>query len=411
MKSFNDKLNEYAKLCVTVGINLQMGEPLVINSPIEGAEFVRLVAKNAYEVGASEVHVNWNDEILTKLKYENAPMEVFENFPKWYADGMEDYAKKGAGFLSISAQDPELLKEIDPKKIAASNKSASVALKEFRNYTMNDINSWCVVSIPTISWAKRVFPELGEEAAYEKLWDAIFYATRIDQEDPIKAWEDHIENLAEKNDFLNKNKLKSLHYTASNGTDLKVELPKGHIWVAGGGKNSKGTYFVANMPTEEVFTMPHKYGVNGIVYSTKPLNYGGKLIDEFNITFKDGKVIDYDARLGKEVLKDLFDIDEGAMHLGEVALVPYESPISKSNIIFKNTLFDENASCHFAFGKAYPTNIENGPDMNDEELDAHGVNDSLTHVDFMVGSKDMDIVGETENGEKINIFKDGNWAI
>jgi aminopeptidase len=382
LKNFNEKLNEYAKLCVSVGINLQNGEPLVINSPIEGADFVRLVAKNAYEMGASEVHVNWNDEVLTKLKYENAPMKVFENFPKWYADGLEDYAEKGAGFLSISAQDPELLKEIDPKKIAANNKSGSVALKKFRNYTMNDINSWCVVSIPTRSWAKRVFPELSEDEAYEKLWNAIFDATRMNRPDPIKAWEDHIKELVEKGKFLNEKKLKSLHYTSLNGTDLNVELPKGHIWVSGGGNNSKGTYFVANMPTEEVFTMPHKYGVNGIVYSTKPLNYGGKLIDKFNITFKGGKVIDYDAKVGKEVLKDLFDIDEGAKYLGEVALVPYESPISKSNIIFKNTLFDENASCHFAFGKAYPTNIENGPKMSDEELDGHGVNNSLTHVDF-----------------------------
>lgn len=411
MKSFNDKLNEYAKLCISIGINLQDGEPLVINAPIEGADFVRLLAKHAYEAGSSEVHVNWNDETLTKLKYENAPMEVFENFPKWYADGMEDYAEKGAGFLSISAQDPELLKEMDPKKIAANNKSGSLALKNFRNYTMNDINSWCVVSIPTVSWAKRVFPELSEEEAYEKLWDAIFDATRINLEDPIKAWEDHIEELLEKSTILNNAKIKSLHYTASNGTDLHVDLPKGHIWVSGGSTNSKGTYFVANMPTEEVFTMPDKYGVNGVVYSTKPLNYAGKLIDEFKLTFKDGKVHDYDAKVGKEVLKDLFDIDEGAKYLGEVALVPYESPISKSNIIFKNTLFDENASCHFAFGKAYPTNIENGADMSDEELEAHGVNNSLTHVDFMVGSKDMDIVATSEDGEKIQIFKDGNWAI
>lgn len=411
MKSFSEKLNEYAKLCVNVGINLQSGEPLVINSPIEGAEFVRLVAKNAYELGASDVHVNWNDETLTKLKYENAPMEVFESFPKWYADGLEDYAEKGAGFLSISAEDPEMLKDIDPKKIAANNKAGSIALKKFRNYTMNDINSWCVVSIPTLSWAKRVFPDLDENSAYEKLWDAIFDATRMNLDDPIRAWEDHIETLSEKNEFLNKKKLKSLHYTASTGTDLMVELPKGHIWASGGGINSKGTYFVANMPTEEVFTMPDKYGVNGVVYSTKPLNYGGKLIDEFKLTFEDGKVVDYDAKVGKDVLKDLFQIDEGAKYLGEVALVPYESPISKSNIIFKNTLFDENASCHFAFGKAYPTNIEYGPDMNDEELDAHGVNNSLTHVDFMVGTSDMNIVGETEDGRKIDIFKDGNWAI
>ncbi len=411
MKDFKTMLNDYARLCVEVGINLQEGEPLVINSPIEGADFVRLVAKNAYELGASEVHINWNDEVLTKLKYKNAPMEIFENFPKWYADGLEYYGEKGAGFLSISAQDPEMLKDIDPKKIAANNKSSSIGLKDFRKYTMNDLNSWCVVSIPTKSWAKRVFPDLSEDQAYDKLWVEIFNATRMNLDDPIKAWEEHIDTLMEKNKILNEKAFKTLHYTSSNGTDLHVNLPKGHIWASGGSTNTKGTYFVANMPTEEVFTMPDKYGVNGVVYSTKPLNYAGKLIDEFKLTFKDGKVVDYDAKLGKEVLKDLFDIDEGANYLGEVALVPYESPISKANIIFKNTLFDENASCHFAFGKAYPTNIENGTEMSDEDLEAHGVNDSLTHVDFMIGSKDMNIIGETESGEKIQVFKDGNWAI
>ena len=392
MKNFETVLNEYAKLCVKVGINLQPNQPLVINAPIEGADFVRLVAKHAYEAGASEVHVNWNDEVLTKLKYENAPMEVFENFPKWYADGLEDYAKKGAGFLSISAQDPELLKEIDPKKIAASNKSSSMALKEFRNYTMNDINAWCVVSIPTKSWAKRVFPDVSEEEeAVEKLWTAIFNATRMYLDDPIKAWENHMSNLKEKVEFLNEKNLKSLHYTSSNGTDLVVELPEGHIWAGGGAINSKNTYFAPNMPTEEVFTMPLKTGVNGVVYSTKPLNYAGNTIDEFKLIFKDGKVMDFDAKVGKETLGLLLDTDEGAKHLGEVALVPFDSPISNSNIVFINTLFDENASCHFAFGKAYPTNIKGGEKMSDEELEANGVNNSLTHVDFMIGSEDMNI--------------------
>lgn len=410
MKNFETLLNEYAKLCVKVGINIQPNQPLVINAPIEGIEFVRLLAKNAYELGASEVHVNWNDEVLTKLKYENAPMEVFESFPKWYADSLEEYAKKGAGFLSISAQDPELLKDIDPKKIATNNKSSSIALKEWRKYTMNDINPWCVVSIPTKSWAKRVFPDVREDEAVEKLWTAIFNATRMNFEDPVKAWEEHIANIKSKVDYLNKKELKSLHYTSSNGTDLMVELPKGHIWAGGGAIDSKKVFFAPNMPTEEVYTMPLKTGVNGVVYSTKPLNYGGNLIDEFKLTFKDGKVVDYDAKIGKEVLTDLFDIDEGAKYLGEVALVPFDSPISQSNIVFLNTLFDENASCHFAFGKAYPTNIKDGENMNDEELEAHGVNNSLTHVDFMVGSSDMSIVGETKDGEKIEIFKEGNWA-
>ncbi|NLY85636.1 MAG: aminopeptidase [Tissierellia bacterium] len=411
MKDFQSKLNEYAKLCVKVGINIQPGQPLVVHAPIEGVEFVRLIAKNAYEAGASEVYVNWNDEVITRLKYEYAPMEVFENFPKWYADGLEDYAKKGAGFLSISAQDPELLKGIDPKKIAANNKSSSIALKEFRNYTMNDKNTWCVVSIPTKSWAKRVFPNLSEDEAVERLWKAIFDATRMNTEDPIKAWQDHMENLKKKVDYLNSLELKSLHYTSANGTDLVVELPEGHIWAGGGAVDQNGVEFAPNMPTEEVFTMPLKTGVNGVVYSSKPLNYGGKLIDEFKLTFKDGRVVDFDAKVGKDTLADLLNIDEGAKYLGEVALVPFDSPISQSNIIFLNTLFDENASCHFALGKAYPTNIKGGEKMTEEELEAHGVNNSLTHVDFMIGTEDMSIIGETKSGEKIQIFKNGNWNI
>lgn len=410
MDKFNKKLNDYAKLCVKVGINLQPGEPLVINAPVEGVEFVRLVAKHAYEAGASEVHVNWNDEILTKLKYENAPMEVFENFPKWYADGLEDYAKKGAGFLSISAQDPELLKDIDPKKIAANNKSSALALKEWRKYTMNDINSWCIVSIPTKSWAKRVFPNVSEDEAVELLWDKIFSATRMDLDDPIAAWQEHVATLKQKMNFLNEKNFKELHYTSSNGTNLTVKLPAGHIWVGGGSKNSKGTYFVANMPTEEVFTMPLKTGVDGVVYSTKPLNYGGKLIKDFKFTFKEGRVVDFEAKVGQEILSDLLNIDEGAKYLGEVALVPFDSPISNTNTVFLNTLFDENASCHFALGKAYPTNIKGGENMTEEELEAHGVNNSLTHVDFMIGTSDLSIVGKTQDGKEIQIFENGNWA-
>lgn len=410
LDKFNNLLEKYAELIVKVGINLQKDQPLVINSPVEGIEFVRLIAKHAYESGAKEVHVNWNDGQLTRMKYEYAPMEVFENFPKWYADGLEDYAEKGAGFVSISAQDPYLLKGVDPKKIAANNKSSSMALKGFMKYTMNDLNAWCVMSIPTKDWAKRVFPDVDEDEAVEKLWDAIFKAVRIYEDNPIEAWQDHLKNLNDKINFLNEKNFKKLYYKSSNGTDLTVQLPEGHIWAGGGGKNVKDVYFVANMPTEEVFTMPHKYGVDGVVYSTKPLNYGGNLINNFSLTFKDGKVVDFTAEEGYEVLKDLLELDEGAKRLGEVALVPYDSPISNSNIIFYNTLFDENASCHFALGKAYPTNIKGGPDMSEEELDKAGVNDSLTHVDFMVGSKDLSIIGETKDGEKIQIFENGNWA-
>lgn len=411
MNDFQNKLNEYAKLTVNLGINLQEGQPLVISAPIEGVEFVRLLAQNAYESGASDVFINWNDGDLTKLKYENAPMSVFENFPQWKCDAMVDYAEKGAGFISIHADDPELLKDIDPKKIAVANKAAGIGMKPFRKYTMNDINSWCVISIPTKGWAQRVFKDLAEDQAVEKLWDTIFRATRMDLENPTKAWEDHIKNLEEKVLYLNDKSFKSLHYTSSNGTDLNIELPKNHKWSGGTGQNAKGTFFVANMPTEEVYTLPHKNGVNGVVYSTKPLNYGGSLIDDFKIVFKDGRVVDYEAKVGQEILKDLLDIDDGAKYLGEVALVPHSSPISKANIIFYNTLFDENASCHLAFGKAYPTSLQGGEDMTEEELEKAGVNNSLTHEDFMIGSSDLSIVGTTHDDKEIQIFKDGEWAI
>lgn len=411
MSDFQNKLNEYAKLTVNLGINLQEGQPLVISAPVEGADFVRLLAKNAYESGASDVFINWNDGDLTKLKYENAPMSVFENFPQWKCDAMVDYAEKGAGFISIHADDPELLKDIDPKKIATANKSAGIGMKPFRKYTMNDINAWCVISIPTKGWAQRVFKDLDGDQAVEKLWNTIFKATRMDLEDPFKAWEDHIKTLEDKVTYLNDKNFKSLHYTSSNGTNLNIELPKNHKWSGGTGRNAKGTFFVANMPTEEVYTLPHKNGVNGVVYSTKPLNYGGSLIDDFKIEFKDGRVVDYEAKIGQEILKDLLDIDEGAKYLGEVALVPHSSPISTSNIIFYNTLFDENASCHLAFGKAYPTSLQGGEGMTEEELEMAGVNNSLTHEDFMIGSSDLSIVGTTHDDEKIQIFKDGEWAV
>ncbi|SHI17134.1 aminopeptidase [Sporanaerobacter acetigenes] len=410
MNNFNTMLENYARLAVKVGINIQKGQKLVVNSPIECADFVRLVAKCAYEEGASDVYVEWHDEELLLMKYINAPMEVFEKFPKWKADGFAQMAEEGAGFLSIAASNPELLKDVDPEKIAASNKSSSTAMKKFREYTMGNKNSWCVISIPTKDWATKVFPDVSEDDAIEKLWEAIFKTVRIDKEDPVKAWEEHLENVNEKVKFLNEKKFKTLHYTSSNGTDLTIELPKGHIWAGGGENTTGGVYFVANMPTEEVFTMPKKTGINGLVVSTKPLNYGGNLIDNFKLTFKDGKVVDFEAEKGYETLKHLLDTDEGSRYLGEVALVPYDSPISNSNILFYNTLFDENASCHLAFGMAYPTCIEGGNDMNEKEKEAHGVNTSLVHVDFMVGAKDLDIVGETESKEKFQVFKNGNWA-
>ncbi|MCY6484729.1 aminopeptidase [Clostridium aestuarii] len=409
MEKFSELLEKYAELTVKTGVNIQTDQTLVINSPIECAEFVRLIAKNAYKLGAKNVHVEWNDEELTLIKYLNAPEKAFKDFPLWKADGYEQLAKGGAAFLSISASNPELLKAVDPKKIAEANKARSIALKNYREYIMNSTVAWSVVSIPTKGWAKKVFPALSEKDAVEKLWDYIFKIVRVDKTDSIKAWNEHLKNINEKTEFLNKQKLKTLHFVSTD-TDLTIQLPKNHLWAGGGEYNKKRTYFVANIPTEEIFTLPLKAGVNGKVKSTKPLNYGGNLIDNFTLTFKDGKVINFSAEQGYETLKKLIETDEGSHYLGEVALVPHDSPISNSNIIFYNTLFDENASCHLALGMAYPSCIEGGSEMTEEQLKEFGANTSLIHEDFMIGSSDLDIIGETNTGEKIQIFKNGNWA-
>lgn len=410
MTNIEKNMEKLADLVVKKGVNVQKGQPVLLRCPVERADFARLVAKKAYERGAVEVVMQWSDDPLTLMKYENAPVEHFEEVPDWMVQRTKYYMEKGACVISIAATDPELLKDVDPKKIATWSKAFSAANKENMKYTMNDLNSWCVVSVPTVGWAKRVFPEVSEDEAMEKLWDAIFYTTRTDQDDPVSAWDEHIGIMDRHAALLNERQYKKLHYKNSLGTDLEVELPENHIWISGGSENAKGDVFIANMPTEEVFTLPKRTGVNGKLYSTKPLNMSGNLVDEMVFTFENGKVVDYDAKVGKQHLTDLFDVDENARYLGEVALVPYDSPISNSGLLFYNTLFDENASCHFAFGKAYPTCIKGGVDLSDEELLEIGVNDSLIHEDFMVGSKDLEITGELPNGEIEYIFKDGNWA-
>ncbi|CUN99136.1 MAG: aminopeptidase [Sarcina ventriculi] len=403
-------LKKYAKLAIYQGVNVQKNQTLVISSPIECAKFTRMLVEEAYIKGAKEVVVQWNDELTGKLKYKYSPMEVFETVPEWVKESRLSYAKEGACFLSISASDPELLKDVDPKKVATFRKASSIASREFSSRLMSNENAWSIVSIPTVGWAKKVFPNVSEDEAVEKLWDAIFKIVRVDSQDPVKAWEEHKNTLKKNMDFLNSKRFKSLHYTNSLGTDLIIELPEKHLWAGGAEFTQDGTEFIANMPTEEIFSMPKKTGVNGKVVSSMPLNYGGNLINNFSLTFKDGKVVDFSAEEGYETLKNLLDTDEGAKYLGEVALVPYNSPISNSNIIFFNTLYDENASCHLAFGKAYSLCIKDGEKMSEEELLKEGANDSLTHVDFMIGTKDLQITGTTYDNEKFDIFVNGNWA-
>lgn len=409
MTSFQQNLEKYADLAVKVGVNIQQGQTLVVNATLDAAEFVRLVVKKAYETGAKHVQVDWNDDIVTRTRFELAPQEAFEEFPEWRAKGLETLAENGAAFMSIVSSSPDLLKGIDSKKISASSKAAGTALTAYRNYMQADKVSWSVIAVPSEKWAAKVFPDAGDQAV-EKLWEAIFKATRTDLEDPVAAWKEHDQSLHSKVEFLNGKKYKKLHYHAK-GTDLTIDLPEKHLWIGAGSVNEKGDDFMANMPTEEVFTVPAKEGVNGIVASTKPLSYGGNLIDNFSITFEKGRITGVKAEEGEEILKELVATDEGSHYLGEVALVPHDSPISMSNVLFYNTLFDENASNHLAIGNAYAFCIEGGKQMSREELLENGVNSSITHVDFMIGSAEMDIDGILEDGTSEPLFRKGTWAI
>ncbi|QAS53212.1 aminopeptidase [Halobacillus litoralis] len=407
----NDKLQKYAELALRTGVNLQDGQLLMINSTIDGAEFTRIVAQKAFEMGAKDVHINWGDDTLTRMKYEHADQETLSNVPQWQQQKFTYFAEQGAAILSIRSTDPDLLKGIDAGKVAAANKARAEAMATFRDYTMNDRIQWSIVSIPIPAWAQKIFPDENVETAVEKLWEQIFSIVRVDQEDPIAAWEEHNRTLIKAREYLNKKQYQKLIYKAP-GTDLEVALPKGHIWKGGPSKTVEGgVQFNPNMPTEEVFTAPHKYGVEGTVSSTKPLNYGGNVIDDFSVTFKEGKVVDYSAEEGSETLQHLLDTDEGSRRLGELALVPHESPISQSGLIFYNTLYDENASCHLALGKAYPNNMTGGSDMSEDELDRNGVNHSLSHVDFMMGSEELDIDGVLEDGTTEPVMRNGSWAI
>ena len=410
-KSREELLEEYARLIVRMGVNLQTDQPLVINAPLACADFARRVAGAAYDVGAHDVTVAWNDERLARLRYDKAKKSVFTEFPEWRRRLYEDSAAEGAAFVTIHAADPEIFSGVEPERLTLAQQAAGAALLEYRQRLMSNKNAWCVVSIPTESWASKVFPEDAPDVAVENLWQAIFAAVRLAPgEDAAVRWQKHIEFLTRAAKFMNDHAFSRLEYKNALGTNLSIELPEGHIWMGGAEKTQDGVTFVANMPTEEIYTLPKRDGVNGTVKATRPLNVNGNLVEGFSLTFKDGKVVDYKAERGAEILKELFSTDEGASYLGEVALVPYDSPISKSGVLFFNTLFDENAACHLAFGKAYPTCIEGGEAMTSVELLQRGVNDSLVHEDFMVGSKDLAIDGIEADGTHVPVFREGNFA-
>ena len=406
-----NRLEEYAHLVIEIGLNVQKGQIVIINSPVECAEFARLCVKAAYEVGARQVVMNWRDDVVAREYWLNAADEVFDEVFPWEVQKNLELAKRGAARLSISASDPENLKGVDPSRLSRASKANGEANKEFTAMMMASEVPWCIASVPVPSWAKKVFPGIPVEEAMEKLWDEIYKAIRIDDNGgAVGRWKEHCKTLSERANKLNEYAFKQLHYKNALGTDLVVELPVGHVWEAGSEFSKTGIEFVANMPTEEIFTAPKLDGINGVVYASKPLVLGGNIVDGFHLVLKDGKVVEVHAEVGEEILKHEMGIDEGASRFGEVALVPFDSPISNSGVLFYNTLFDENASCHFAFGKAYPTCIKGGSEMSEDERKAHGLNNSITHVDFMVGTSDLSIDGITDSGETVPVFRNGNFV-
>ena len=380
------KLQEYARLLIRVGLNVQKGQNLVISSPVECAFFARMCAEEAYAVGCREVIMNWHDDAMARLKYLHADDAIFDEVALWRRHFFNDYALEGAAYLAISASDPENFKGVETSRIIRAQQASGKALKDFDRLQMSSGFPWCIASIPIPSWAKTVFPNATEEEAMNQLWDAIFKAVRISGDGTaVEQWEEHLATLHKRLETMNRLNFKTLHYTNSLGTDLTVELPEGHIWEAGNDVTQSGQTFIANIPTEELFTAPLKTGINGVVYSAMPLVHDGAIIDKFHFVVKDGKIVEAHAEKGEETLKGAISVDEGASYFGEVALVPYDSPISNQKILFYNTLFDENAACHMAFGEAYPC-LEGGREMSKDELKARGLNDSFTHVDFMIGN-------------------------
>lgn len=406
-------IQEFAKLAVINGVNVQKGQPLVINAPVEAYELARECVDVAYGQGASRVTVNYIDDHNDRAGFKNIALEELVKIPKWREEKKKHEVETRTCYLHILGSDPDLYKGIDPNKIQQANLAYMKVFKKYQYYTMNNIGQWSIIAYPNLAWAKKVFPKLKADDAMEALWKAILKTSRVQLNKTMDNWSAHNKEIHDHSALMNKYNFKSLHFKNSVGTDLVVGLVKNHIW-EGGFDTARGDFkvnFNPNIPSEEVFTMPDCYHIDGKVVSTKPLSYNGNIIEQFSITYKDGKVIDFDAKNNKEVLKNLIEMDEGTKSLGEVALISYNSPISKSGILFYETLFDENASCHLAIGACYPTNIKGGADLSRKQLKKLGGNDSMEHVDFMFGSKDMSIVGETYDGKKIQVFKNGNFVI
>jgi|SRR5690625_806346 len=405
-------IEKYAELVIKKGVNVKEGQIVVIRSSTETIPFVRMLTKQAYLSGAKKVYAQFNDDYINKYKYKYQDLETLTDIESWVVEQSKYFVEQDACFISITSPVPGLNSGLDGNKIKQTMIASQKAMPFFQNHLMANKTQWTVVGAPNKVWAKKVFPKLDEKQAYEELWKYILKTARVDEyTDVIKVWDEHNKNLRKHNDILNEYNFKQLHFTNSLGTDLIVELVKDHIWAGGEERSADGTLFNPNIPTEETFTMPYKYGTRGKVYATKPLNFQGKLIENFYLEFKDGKVVNFKAEKEEDALKQLLTTDEGSSYIGEIALISHDSPISNTNVLFYNTLYDENASCHMALGKAYSMNVKGGTTMTPEQLVEKGANDSLLHVDFMFGSEDMKIVGLTQDNKKIVVFDNGNFVI
>ncbi|MCL2855203.1 MAG: aminopeptidase [Defluviitaleaceae bacterium] len=402
-------LKNYAQLVARSGANIQPGQPAIIAADISAAKFARLVQEACFDAGASEVFMNWRDEISSRTHYLRAADEIFDQFPDWLVERSKHYDGKGVAYIMIYSDNPDNLNGVDPDRIKRFAKISREKTSETAALRMSNKLRWTICAVPSVSWAKKIFPDLDDCAAVEKLWERILKASRADGADPIAEWKAHRESFVKRVDYLNDAQFDKLRFKNGLGTDLVLGMPKDHIWKGGGSVCANGLNFHPNIPTEEIYTAPDRARAEGRVVASLPLSYQGSLIDGIEIIFKDGKAVEYKAKENDAVLKSIIEMDEGSARLGEVALVPNASPINQMKTLFYNTLYDENASCHLALGKAYPTSIKGGAEQSLEELEKRGINHSLTHVDFMFGTEDMCIWGIDETGNETLIFENGEY--
>ncbi|WP_152657994.1 aminopeptidase [Oceanobacillus sp. CFH 90083] len=407
---FNEEqLKKYAELAVRTGVNVQKNQLVIIHSDIENATFARLIQTAAYDAGASNVVIDWADEQSAKEFYLHAADDAIDHFPDWQAARFKEWDEAGAAYIHVISEKPDIFKDISPERMSRFQKAYRTKLKAHYAKTRSYEVRWCLLAVPNVVWATKVFPHLSKEEALQSLWQLILQGARADGKNPIKDWENHDSAFESRKKILNDSQFKTLHFTNSLGTDLFVGMPKNHLYIGGAVTDKKGIPFFPNIPTEEIFSAPHKNKVNGKLVATKPLIYSGSVIDDFYLIFKDGRITDYYAATGQEVLQSLIETDGGSCYLGEIALVSNNSPLSHADTLFYNTLFDENTTCHIGIGNASPSTLQNSSNLSEEELKEAGLNTSLLLVNVTFGTEDMKVVGIKENGSEVLLMEDGDF--